>query len=304
MIENLQGTHENVIYRKDMHMRMYDNFQNEDYPAHWHAELEIIMPLDNTYSVTINNTTHILNPNDIIFIMPGTVHMLKAPPTGRRYLLLVDLSLIKNISGMSYISSAIGQYAIFTREGNERVHQEIVDTMLSIADEYFRGTDHYVPKSMRQQSHTHISNNNLCELSIYSMIIKMMTVIGRNFIQNIDPDLSNTGKQQEYIAKFMSICDYIDEHFAENLTLEEVAQMSNFSKFHFTRLFKQFTGMTFYKYVNQKRISFAESLLQNPDTPIIQVATQSGFSSASAFIRMFRSFKGCTPTDFRKIHQQ
>lgn len=303
MIENLHGSHENVVHRNEMHMRMYDNQQNEDYPAHWHSEVEIIMPIENTYTVVINNTTYVLNPHDIVFITPGTIHMLKAPSTGRRYLLLMDMSVIKNISGMSYIMSAMGQAAVFTPQSDSKIHSEMKDLMYSIADEYFRGADHYVPSVMRQQSHTHISNNNLCELSICSLILKMMTIIGRNYIQNMDPQKNNTVKQQEYVAKLMDICEYIDDHFAENLTLEDMADMSSFSRFHFSRLFKQFTGTSFYKYVNQKRISNAELLLINPDVPITQVAIQSGFSSSSAFIRMFKIVKGCTPTDFRKMNR-
>ena len=78
--------------------------------------------------------------------------------------------------------------------------------------------------------------------------------------------------------------------------------MAGFSKFHFTRLFKQFSGLSFYKYVNKKRIERAEQLLINPSISVTEVALQSGFSSLSAFIRMFKLMKGCTPTEFRDLY--
>ena len=102
----------------------------------------------------------------------------------------------------------------------------------------------------------------------------------------------------------MNICTYIDNHFSEDLSLEEIAEMSGFSKYHFSRLFHDFTNMPFYKYVNWKRISYAEQLLSDPELSATQVAIQSGFASQSAFIRMFKNRNGCTPTDFRKMQQE
>jgi AraC-like DNA-binding protein len=100
----------------------------------------------------------------------------------------------------------------------------------------------------------------------------------------------------------MNICDYISDHCTEPLTLDMAADLSGFSKYHFTRLFKQFTNVSFYKYLNLKRIAKAEQLLINPDLSITDVALSSGFSSLSAFIRMFKIIKGCTPSEFRSIY--
>ncbi len=71
----------------------------------------------------------------------------------------------------------------------------------------------------------------------------------------------------------------------EDLSLEGVASQAGFSKYHFSRLFKQYTDSTFYKYLNQKRIEFAKTLLQDPGVSVTEVAFKSGFSSLSAFLR-------------------
>ena len=89
---------------------------------------------------------------------------------------------------------------------------------------------------------------------------------------------------------------------SENLTLDDIANIAGFSKFHFTRLFKQFTNVSFYKFLNQKRIANAEKLLANPEYTITDVALNSGFSSLSSFIRMFKIIKNCTPTEFRSMY--
>ena len=100
------------------------------------------------------------------------------------------------------------------------------------------------------------------------------------------------------------IADYINNHFAEDLSLEGVASQAGFSKYHFSRLFKQYTDSTFYKYLNQKRIEFAKTLLQDPGVSVTEVAFKSGFSSLSAFLRMFKLMNNCTPTEFREMYDR
>ena len=82
-----------------------------------------------------------------------------------------------------------------------------------------------------------------------------------------------------------------------------MAQMAGFSKFHFARLFKQYTNESFYRYLNQRRITHAKTLLLNPELTVLDVAIQSGFSSPSSFLRMFRQLNDCTPTEFRKMYK-
>lgn len=109
-------------------------------------------------------------------------------------------------------------------------------------------------------------------------------------------DASNS-RQKDYLDKFLYITNYINEHFAEDLSLEQIADLAGFSKYHFTRLFKQYTDTSFYKYLNQKRIDYAKTLLLDPNLPVLDVALQCGFSSLSAFLRMFKQLNMCTPTE-------
>ncbi|HCD46236.1 MAG TPA: hypothetical protein DEQ64_21450 [Lachnoclostridium sp.] len=80
---------------------------------------------------------------------------------------------------------------------------------------------------------------------------------------------------------------------------------SGFSKYHFTRIFKQYMNMTFYEYLNSRRVKKAEELLYNTkEMSITDVAMGSGFSSMSTFNRTFKMIKRCSPSDYRKIRQQ
>jgi AraC-like DNA-binding protein len=141
------------------------------------------------------------------------------------------------------------------------------------------------------------------ETSIYSMLTRLLVLIGRSHADTAQRFITDDVRQKKYVEKFMAVCSYIDEHCTENLTLDDAAEFSGFSKYHFTRLFRQFTGFTFYRYLNQKRIAKAERILADPTLSVTDVAMASGFSSMSAFIRMFKIMKGCTPSEFRKMYR-
>ena len=116
------------------------------------------------------------------------------------------------------------------------------------------------------------------------------------------PDV-RTNKQKEYIEKFNKIFEFIDNNYTEDISLETVADIAGFSKFHFSRLFKQFTDTSFYDYLNLRRIKAAENLLLDPSLPITEIALQSGFSSISTFNRVFKAFKKCTPSEFKELYR-
>lgn len=283
MIENLQGIHETVNYRNDIEIRLYNNDEAEDYPPHWHIPFELIMPTENTYRVVCGNEEFFLRESDILIICPGVIHELFAPEHGRRLIFQSSLSSIGLVE-LDTLSSIISPAILITPEKYPQIHGDICQLMLQIKEEYTRA----LPYS---------------GTLIYSHFLRILVEVGRNQTEIIQNNFdAKNGKQKEYMEKFLFVTNYINEHFAENLTLEQAASLAGFSKYHFTRLFRQYAGTSFYKYLNQKRITHAKNLLLDPDLSVTDVAMQSGFTSISAFLRMFHLVTNCTPTEFRKMH--
>jgi len=285
LIENLRGTHETVNYKEYTNIRLYDNTQAEDYPSHWHTPLEIIMPLTGKYTIVLSTHTIELKPGDIILICPGVIHALKAPKSGRRIIFQAELPMFHEIKELESILTLLNPTFLVTPELYPSIHDRLHQYMLEIFEEYRKDMP-------------------LTETKIYSRLLEMFALIGRNHTQQVSSlDIGNI-QQKKYAEKFIYICNYISSHCTEELTLEEVASLLGFSKYHFSRLFKQFANISFYKYVNKKRIAVAETLLINPQLSVTEVALRSGFSSPSAFIRMFKIIKSCTPTEFRQMYIQ
>ena len=95
---------------------------------------------------------------------------------------------------------------------------------------------------------------------------------------------------------------YINNHYQEPLTLDDVAEFAGFSRFYFSRSFKKQTGFSFKDYLCEKRLQAAMDMLIRSNRPIQEVAAESGFGSVATFNRVFREKKGCTPTQYRAIY--
>ncbi len=270
MIENLNGIHETVNYKENTRLRLYNNVQMEDYPSHWHTPIEIIMPIENMYSVVVGNHTVTLNPGDIIFICPGVIHSLKSHGSGSRIIFQAEITMFTSIREFESILSLMSPVLKVTEENSPDIHREIYHLMLQINEEYE-------------------NSNILMETVIYSKLLNIFVLVGRNYTSNSAVFNGKDHKNKEYTDKFLFICNYINEHCTEDLTLDKVAKLAGFSKYHFTRLFKQITTTTFYKYLNLKRIEHAQKLLADPGIPVTEVALGSGFSSLSSFIQIGRA---------------
>lgn len=283
MIENLHGIQETVNFKADTNIRLYSNTDCEAYPSHWHTPMEIIMPLENQYRVTCCNELYTLREGDVLVINPGIIHSMEAD-AGRRLIFQADFTLLYGIRELEATMSIISPALLITAEDLPEIHEQIQNLMMEISDEYF-------------------ADAPLSEAAIYAKLIEIFVLIGRSYSPNARNFNNSISKQREYTERFLYICNYISEHYSEDLTLDYVAGISGFSKYHFSRLFKQFTNLSFYKYLNKKRIENAEKLLMDQELTITEIALQCGFSSLSAFIRMFKIIKNCTPTEFKTIYE-
>lgn len=288
MIEILNGTRETVAYDSFPGIKLYHNVQEEDYPLHWHTALEIIMPVRNGYTVIINETPHTFGEGDIWITPPGTLHQLIAPPSdenGERLIMLLDYNLICNVKGMDSLIHSLNPYALITREEYPELNAQLRGYLEEVSKEY----DNQVSFS---------------EAYIYSVMIHFFVAIGRaNFDAREKFPGITSNKQHEYIEKFMNVCNYITDHCTENINVDDLAALAGFSKFHFSRLFKQFSGVSCYEYLTRKRIAHAETLLIQPNITITEAAMHSGFGSLSTFNRIFKTVKHCTPSEYKSLNR-
>lgn len=108
-----------------------------------------------------------------------------------------------------------------------------------------------------------------------------------------------TGSESSYgIAE--EIISYINEHFAENLSVEQLASMANLSQYHFIRTFRRETGFTPHEYIVNIRMNNAKYLLKNSSLSVKDICFRTGFSCESIFCSAFKKHHGLTPSAYRE----
>ena len=107
--------------------------------------------------------------------------------------------------------------------------------------------------------------------------------------------------QNEYIARINKAFDYIELNIGNQFTLQELAQVANFSKYHFNRIFYGVVGETPFQFITRVRIERAATLLLSPaKEPITEVAFKVGFKDISIFSRNFKNYFGVSASQYRK----
>jgi AraC family transcriptional regulator len=100
--------------------------------------------------------------------------------------------------------------------------------------------------------------------------------------------------------KLRQITDWMAEHFAEEINLDQLAARAGLSKFHFHRLFKSATGMSPSRYHLDLRMNAARRLLRETKESIVAVALEVGYTNPSHFAQLFRRETGLAPSDYRR----
>lgn len=95
------------------------------------------------------------------------------------------------------------------------------------------------------------------------------------------------------------ITHYIDESLDQNIRLVDLAELAKMSQSHFSRLFKQSTGLSPHQYLLQQRVERAKQLLKETNKSLLEIALVCSFDSHSHFTRQFKKLMGITPRSFR-----
>lgn len=114
--------------------------------------------------------------------------------------------------------------------------------------------------------------------------------------------LAEENSKKIYISRINRVIDYIKENLDGDLSLEQLASVAHFSKFHFHRIFKAVAGENLNGFVSRMRIEkSAFKLIYNAKMPITSIAYDSGFSSPSVYSREFKARYDLSPTQWRQL---
>lgn len=251
-----------------------------DMSSHWHSEIEIIRIISGSLHLKLDNKSYYATKGDIIFVNPETVH--GASPEE------CDYECIVFRPDFLYVSTYSCRFLIDSLLNREYSVTEFIPS----SENAFRLAADELFEAMKLKSSGY-------KFLVISALFKIFGIITDNKMYSHSTASNNSGTNKN-IIKLKKVLSFMRENFDRQITLEEMAEVSETSIKYFTTFFKNMTGKTPFSYLIGYRVERAAILLSNTEMSITEVAYSSGFNDLSYFIKTFKNIKGVSPGQFRK----
>ena len=274
----VKNNKEVVSFNSTSHIRIWYNNQSEGYALHSHDAFEVCICVENTYEIHANANKIILKEGDILIIPPHILHEYINDHYGVRFIYLIEMNDFYKSHDYKTVEPLLLNMFICNSETCPDIYEAVYRHFMNMNDAYF-------------------ANDNFWETTVYINMFNVFKLISRHSEYNLRNENVNLSQS---INRINALLKYIDINYSEDISTEQAAEYTGFSKYHFLRLFKLQTGYTFHDYLSIKRINIAQELLIS-DMPITEVAFQSGFNTLPSFCRAFKKYTAYSPTEYKKL---
>ena len=276
----MEFKHELVKRNEDINVMFLNMTDNAGIiPKHWHNHMEIIYILDGYLEVDINNSSYLVEENQLIVISPRDIHSTAHKNSNASILLQIPYELLEsNIDDVQNIHFECNPY--IKNNQNIDCQNDIKILLKSFAEIY--------------------KNKRLgYKLKINSLIYNLLFILVNKFSVSV-PKL-NIQKTDRYLDRLELITKYVKKHYNECISLDDISAQARLNPEYFSRFFKKYMGTTFLKYLNSIRLEHFYINLTNTDYSITELIEKNGFTNYKMFMKLFKDNYGCTPSETRKL---
>lgn len=281
-MQELKNSYENVELERDVGFDIRFVTFNHNSPYHWHRELEILYILNGHATVNMDGERYALNPLEAFVIDYSKIHeVLYALPQTMGICIHVSRNLLNrylpNQEMMSF--RCAGQHLT---EAQTEAYGRICTCLKDLTILY-----------VNQQKTYRLRSN--------SIILEILADLVENFGEPVVSTDGYAGLSN--IERLEQVCDYVEHHYKEEITLQEAADELGLNREYFCRFFARNMGISFIKYVNQVRINHIYQDILHTDDSIQEIMERHGFYNQKLFYRTFKEHYGSTPREVRKLAQ-
>lgn len=248
--------------------------ENLDFAAHWHSDIELLYVMEGSIGVGSNMQYRILHSGDLSVCGSNDIHYYNSNNMESRVLLIICKP--EFLDPLCTEGVRINPYsAVFsdTPEKCRRSQREIVTDITS------NGIETNQP-------------------SLRLRVLELFLLIFRNSPSYYTSSLNRTVLYSSANPIQIAL-KYIEDHFAQDISLDIISNKASLSPYYFSRLFKKTTGTNFKAYLNHIRINKAADMIRSSQKRIIDIAYETGFCSIRTFNRTFLAITGHAPSAIR-----
>ena len=240
-----------------------------------------------------HSVPHTHNHTELFFIVSGKGQFLiqdEAFPVDVNNLVIINPNVLHteaslNAQPLEYIVLGIG--------GIELVTSETSNGQFCILD-HFESVEisSCLRNILREMELKNTGYEDICQAYMEILIIRLM----RNTALTVQTEQPVVSGNRQCAA----IKRYIDLHFKESLTLEQLSEEAHMNKYYLSHAFKREYGVSPINYLISRRVEESKYLLAETDLSMSQIAQLLGFSSLSYFSQVFRKSQDISPMEFRQ----
>lgn len=257
-----------------------------DYPVvttHWHEEAELTLITKGNCLYQIDLIDYEVKEGDILFVPPLFLHSISLGSSEEIFseTYVFHLNFLggnsTDICSTRYLAPMMNQefsipYLITPEHPAYASLRKIINQITSLYDEAIIGY----------------------ELALKSLFLQALFLLLQYSKKNTSFETGNPSD------KLKNVLDYIEMHFAEPISVSELAKLIFYSDYHFMRFFKKHMNMTCVEYINNLRLEKSVELFEQGNTSILDVSLSVGFHNLSYFHRAFKKKYHMTPLSFIK----
>lgn len=248
---------------------------------HWHASLEISFTYhDSIDKYVINSTSYKTGANTVLLINPIEVHSVISSYAPNFEALTIQISypllaeLIPDFEFMRFVTNPLAV------EQKTAEYDELTDCLGRFYHEATKTSEGY------------------SKILMMSIVYQLIYLLARDWMYRVDESLLSQAVKLNN-GKVASMVSYIQRHYAEELSIEIIANKFEISSYYLSKLFKKQLDMGVMTYVQLVRVKNAQQLLRHTDKPIQVISDIVGFRNEKSFRLAFVKFFNKTPKKFR-----
>ncbi|MFC5651850.1 AraC family transcriptional regulator [Paenibacillus solisilvae] len=256
----------------------------DELPDHFHDWYEIVYVYHGCGTFFIDHTFYEMNKGDLFLIPGNTIHRAfpdSYDPVTSSALFFVPLIMQPANLGEVYSSLGCFEHA-----------KKLKSYKLVIAEQDRNMLEGLIEAIHQEEEQQQLGHRQAALLYLGQLLLCLNRGYTPDSVYKEDFNVGPIWMRQ--------ILQYIDSNPVNELSLAALSERASVSAAHFSRVFKQLTGMNVTDYVIAKRIVLAKELLLQSDDNISVIAEKSGFESLPHFHRMFKKATGITPAKYKK----
>ncbi|MCK4923297.1 MAG: helix-turn-helix domain-containing protein [Bacteroidales bacterium] len=253
---------------------------------HFHDFHELVFIVKGKGIQVIEQNEYLVSAGDVFALQGNQRHFFKDASGIEIVNVMFDPQSEKKLIS-SFIQKLEGYNALFILESNYRAQYHFKNKLHLNRSELAKLE--FILNSMIQEQENKLEGYH-CLLQ--NKFEELIILLSRHYSM-----LEST--EAKSLVRIGKVIDYLENNFVEKIYLDEISEMTFMSSRNFQRIFKKAVGLTLFQYINHIRLQNARKLLRKTETPISEVAIESGFTDSNYFTKCFKKEFNCTPINFR-----